>query len=387
MIDRLKIEKGQEVLDPFCGTGTTLVECMKKGINSIGIDANPFSCFVSRVKTNSHIKAKNLERSLELVEKKFKKSRRTIKSIGNDPTYEYLVQSGMVDRGWICAEPLKKTIILKDTILTHVTNPSSRDALLLALASELPSKIANMKYGPEIYCGPKLHDVEILPIFRTKVMRMISDLHSSPAARYGMAKVRKGDSRNCHAVLARSGSDQVDAAISSPPYPTEHDYTRNMRLELALLELVASRQCVQAIKRNMIRSHTKGVYMGDRDADLVKDSKIIADLASDIKVESDKRSYGFARLYPTVVRQYFGGMVRHLLSLEKILKPNAPCVFVIGDQASYFGIKIHTASVIAALAPETGFVVDDLSVWRQRWATATSRMIDENVLILRKRGS
>ena len=40
------------VLDPFCGTGTTLVECKKLGIDSIGIDANPACVLASRVKTN-----------------------------------------------------------------------------------------------------------------------------------------------------------------------------------------------------------------------------------------------------------------------------------------------------------------------------------------------
>lgn len=34
------VESSQRVLDPFCGTGTTLVECQKQGISSVGIDTN-----------------------------------------------------------------------------------------------------------------------------------------------------------------------------------------------------------------------------------------------------------------------------------------------------------------------------------------------------------
>src|SRR5207247_1502025 len=41
LLNRFQIQRHQLVLDPFCGAGTTLVECMKLGINSIGIDANP----------------------------------------------------------------------------------------------------------------------------------------------------------------------------------------------------------------------------------------------------------------------------------------------------------------------------------------------------------
>jgi hypothetical protein len=33
------------VLDPFCGTGTTLVECKKKGTSSVGIEAHPMGHF------------------------------------------------------------------------------------------------------------------------------------------------------------------------------------------------------------------------------------------------------------------------------------------------------------------------------------------------------
>jgi len=45
-------ENGKLVLDPFCGTGTTIVECRKMGISGIGIEALPMAHFASRVKTD-----------------------------------------------------------------------------------------------------------------------------------------------------------------------------------------------------------------------------------------------------------------------------------------------------------------------------------------------
>ena len=44
-------ETGELVLDPFCGSGTTLVESMVAGRHSIGYDVDPVAVFVSQAKT------------------------------------------------------------------------------------------------------------------------------------------------------------------------------------------------------------------------------------------------------------------------------------------------------------------------------------------------
>src|SRR5438067_2485686 len=38
------------ILDPFCGSGTTLVEAQRLGHEAIGLDINPIACLISRVK-------------------------------------------------------------------------------------------------------------------------------------------------------------------------------------------------------------------------------------------------------------------------------------------------------------------------------------------------
>lgn len=48
---RYYFEPGQRVLDPFVGSGTTLVEANVLGIRSVGIDISEFNCLLSRVKT------------------------------------------------------------------------------------------------------------------------------------------------------------------------------------------------------------------------------------------------------------------------------------------------------------------------------------------------
>ena len=48
-LHRFRAGSFDTVLDPFCGTGTTLVECKKSGIPSVGIEPNPMARFASGV--------------------------------------------------------------------------------------------------------------------------------------------------------------------------------------------------------------------------------------------------------------------------------------------------------------------------------------------------
>ena len=57
---RFGVDSSQTVLDPFCGTGTTLVECKKQGIPSIGIESNPMASLASRVKVDWEVDPKGL---------------------------------------------------------------------------------------------------------------------------------------------------------------------------------------------------------------------------------------------------------------------------------------------------------------------------------------
>src|SRR5207244_12248057 len=51
-LERFGIGPQHRVLDPFCGTGTTLVECKKHGIASVVVEANPMAHFASDVKVD-----------------------------------------------------------------------------------------------------------------------------------------------------------------------------------------------------------------------------------------------------------------------------------------------------------------------------------------------
>lgn len=49
-IDDFKLDSGATILDPFCGTGTTVVEAKLNGLVGIGIEANPIAHFAGCTK-------------------------------------------------------------------------------------------------------------------------------------------------------------------------------------------------------------------------------------------------------------------------------------------------------------------------------------------------
>jgi hypothetical protein len=57
---------GDTVMDPFAGSGTTLVEALRLGRNAIGIDANPLSELICRVKSSKISSEEDCEELLEI---------------------------------------------------------------------------------------------------------------------------------------------------------------------------------------------------------------------------------------------------------------------------------------------------------------------------------
>ena len=51
-LNDFELDKNSVVLDPFCGTGTTVVEAKLNHIKAVGLEANPFPHFASTVKTD-----------------------------------------------------------------------------------------------------------------------------------------------------------------------------------------------------------------------------------------------------------------------------------------------------------------------------------------------
>lgn len=69
-VQRFGLDRDSRILDPFCGTGTTLVEAKKLGVPSCGLEAVPLSRLAASTKVNWTPDPEALHEHAELVAEK-----------------------------------------------------------------------------------------------------------------------------------------------------------------------------------------------------------------------------------------------------------------------------------------------------------------------------
>ena len=375
------VDQTSFVLDPFCGTGTTNVECKKHGVSSWGIEASPLTHFVSKTKcvwANDTFNFLNTATQIALA------AARTINSLSKPRTLSE-EQTSLILKNSICEQPLSSTLVLRDSI--RAANSPFEDYYLLALAKHIVYSYSNLKFGPEVGISRKKKEsVDVVEIWLSEIERMETDLEYWKHHSSTFADISLGDARS---IPKRDYIGKVDCVITSPPYPNEKDYSRTTRLESVILGFINTKEDLRNIKKGFIRSNSKNVYRSDNDAQYISNIGSINKLSNEIeerRLELGKTS-GFEKLYASVVKQYFGGMARHLSELKPYLRNGASLAYVVGDQASYFQIPIRTSVLLGEVAESIGgYRVDRVDTFRKRFATATETWLNEDVLVLKYKG-
>ncbi|MEX1254366.1 MAG: hypothetical protein WEE64_08490 [Dehalococcoidia bacterium] len=366
----------------------------------MGIDANPWAVILARSKTQWNVRPAKLaslaDQIADTVTRQLNRDRRAdpgrrwflTPAIASDPAFEYFTESGMVERGWIGLSALARTIRLRQAV-EAMAQGMYRDALLVALAATGREDMSNLSNGPEVYVGyngAKRRDV--VAAWLEKVCNIAQDLgETDKSLAHVPTRVIHGDSRACSTLVPPG--EPFSMVVTSPPYPADHDYTRNVRLELALLGYARDRSSLQAIRRRMIRSHSKSVYKGDDDSSyLGPGDRGVLRIVGQLQRLAQDRSDGFARQYPKVVAHYFGGLLRHIYDLTALLAPGGHCAFVLGDQQSFLNVPIRTAKLFADLIvkrPELNLDVQGIVELRQRYSPTRQVCLSENAVIIAKR--
>ncbi|MEM8896401.1 MAG: DNA methyltransferase, partial [Bacteroidota bacterium] len=243
-MEQFNLQADEVVLDPFCGTGTTIVESKLNSFHSVGLEANPIVKFAAQTKSNWNVDSDELsDQSFDIAQRVNEKllsqgidDQRLISDVNMlhlrmlpEETSKLLIKNS------ISPVPLHKSLTLLAEI-NQTANKRTKDHLMLAFIKSLVKDASNLKFGPEVGVGKVKEDASIIEPWVNHVSEMVTDLKqlSSDSSAIQSA-VHLADARNPHLFLEKNS---IAAVITSPPYPNEKDYSRTTRLETVILGLV-----------------------------------------------------------------------------------------------------------------------------------------------------
>lgn len=217
LIDALHPKDGSATLDPFCGSGTTLLESVMQGIPAVGVDINPLAVLLSRVKSRP------LEQPLDNIARSIADEAREL--IQNDESYQ-VPDIPNLDH-WFQEHVSEIVSLLVDRIDQAEAGHTVKDALRVALSSILV-RVSNQESNTRYAAIEKsVSQEDVVDQFQKAAVKISETLRSVvgsplfPDLRSTEVKAIQADSRELHKDLPDCN---VGLIVTSPPYPNAYEY-------------------------------------------------------------------------------------------------------------------------------------------------------------------
>lgn len=349
----LGTEKGKLVLDPFCGSGTTLVEGLLAGHNAIGIDIDPLSAMIAKVKTTS-VDVSQLEIITQWIASELEKQSRlgTFKPACTNIGH------------WFTTDAIYKLSLIRTLIdeiperFGHSHQNKDIFDLLLICFSSIIRRVSNAdNESQKTYVShTKVKEPEEttrlfldqLNFFEQRI-RQFSVLVDTSLSRQIIC------SSSTEGLETKIGGKVIDLVVTSPPYIKAIDYIYNQMVELFWVGDLFDMQTQS--KQNA----KKECYIGNKHllkrkyAEYTPFETTIGISKLDEKLQTvyeKDRKNGHKHAY--IAFKYFTDMEKHFAELASYLDPNIHYVVVVGD-CSISGVPFETAEFLIDIAERNGF--------------------------------
>ena len=358
------------VLDPFCGSGTVLVESLMSNRNAVGVDINTLALLVARVKTtpiSPEIIFENLNLLVDNVKKLSKENLPTQQklSIEKIPNiYHWFKPYVAEDLGFL------------RTAIQEITDQTIQNFFYVCFSSTM-YHVSNIRKADNPYFIRILHQEEmkkhkpqVLDQFIKTVKQSSKALKSIQGAKKHATwiKIFNASTKDLTSLI---GNETVDLIVTSPPYGEEKntmDYARFSKLSMYWLGLDGKQ--VKEMKMNALGStlrHWEQCELA---------SKTLGERLEEISKKSQQRAdevYSFFCDYLICLRQMF-----------EVTKHGGNCCIVIGDRTAS-GVSIPNGKITSELCEDVGFTTIE-NVQRKMYLRAlrSNVIASENVLIVRR---
>jgi hypothetical protein len=337
------------VLDPFCGTGTTLLTCAELGIACATLDVNPFLVWLARAKTANY-SAKSLIRADLLVSE----MSRAALGRGQAPWLPALFQ---IEKWW--GKPALHALGRAFAALEHAdADTPARDLAKLAFCRSL-IKSANVSFGHQ---SMSFAEAESKTPSAARVSSALREAFTPIAKAAAVSlprsarRVRLGDART---VAEHLGKDGFGTVVTSPPYANRMSYVRELRPYMYWLGYLeqpsdAGELDWQAIGGTWGSATSRvAVWQSQKPSPLDELEAITQKIA--------KHSDVLARY----VAKYFVDMLLHVKSLSKVVARGGQVHYVVGN-SKFFDVVLPVERIFAEIFELCGFRDATVTTLRKR---------------------
>ncbi len=389
------VKCGSIVLDPFCGSGTTLCEARIRGMRTVGIDLNPLSALISRVKTNIlgidkeqiSIQYKKLKKYIELPKNINYKNR------WNKEDLKYL-------SGWFDSDALADLdIILNgiETIDDAVISELFKVNLSNIIREISWQKDSDLRVRKEIGnynkgMAVKRFEQEVEKQF----YKMSGYLDYIENFDLPETKVLEGNTVNA-VDLAAGLKGMCDVIITSPPYATALPYLDTDRLSIIVLGLMHRKE-FNVKNKNMVGNREisekyRCKLLENYKARSTELTDGICSVINKIAEVNHKPGTGFRRRnLPALLSKYFLDMLDSMKAANALLKPGALAFYVVGNNSTRLDNEkfvIETNLLLWDLAEKVGWKKEkyiNMDMLKSTLGFSNNRSTTEAILIFKKEG-
>lgn len=391
-------QPGGVVADPMSGSGTTVVEAVLDGCRGFGIDINPLSVFLGRVKCGLlSANAAYLEASYEQVRAELLAvEKRKPKQL------DYFESLPKVDQEYLSAWFSEDVLVGLDGIssaIAKVTYEQAQDLMLASLSNILRSvslqKDDDLRIRKEIRLDVDVDPKgEFLEEVGRSIRAVLAFLYQNGPVREPSHEIVEEDAKRCAELF---GEETIDVIITSPPYATALPYLDTDRLSLCYLGLlprpehrprdqlmIGNREVSERVRRTYWTRFQE-------EAQTLPDS--VQNLIRRIDSLNTSTNVGFRRRnLSALLAKYFFDMKEVIGGMYRALKPGSSAFVVVGNNHTIAGghrVEIQTAKLLQDIANIVGFEVAEplsMDMLVSRDIFRKNAMCSEEILAFRRPG-